>query len=439
MLSAISTGCVVALRRFGGNAPKFMWWLLAVILISTGFVPARTQNVALDAGSVPLSSNRPVQLAKLIIKLESGSPYGRVRAGLLCLPSGSLNWRTGRHELDVESFSDEFQDRMTNAGFDVVGGETDMFDEGETSRAEYLIGGTINAIAVDACASHWGLGDRMSVKGSADLSMEWYVYSRLDRKVVARFPTRGRFDRPRADLSGVSGLIVGAFGENLQQLIATGKLERWLKGPPSDPNVARVADPRFPPLHVALVRSGAIAIRDVAAATVLIVAGNGFGSGCLISKDGYFLTNHHVVGQAKYVKVRWPDGLESVGEVVRSDTGRDVALVKGDGRGRRPLPLAAGAPDPGATVFAVGAPLETRLQSTITRGIVSAERVRDGYRFIQSDVSVNHGNSGGPLVDEQGRLLGLTDIGLVERGIPLGLNFFIPIDEALAFLAITGP
>jgi len=145
------------------------------------------------------------------------------------------------------------------------------------------------------------------------------------------------------------------------------------------------------------------------------------------------------VGDAKLVKVRWSDGFETEGEVVRQHKRRDVALVKTSAHGRAPLFLRVSRLNPGDTVYAIGTPLDPGYHGTVSRGIVSAYRLGDGMSFLQSDVAVNHGNSGGPLLDERGAVVGITDWG---RGpdsgedVPIGLNFFVPIGDALDFLAI---
>ena len=87
---------------------------------------------------------------------------------------------------------------------------------------------------------------------------------------------------------------------------------------------------------------------------------------------------------------------------------------------------------PGETVFAIGTPLEIDLQGTLSRGIVSAIRHRDGELLIQSDVSIAHGNSGGPLLDEKGNVIGMTVSGL--ENTTANLNFFIPVAEILKAL-----
>jgi S1-C subfamily serine protease len=205
-------------------------------------------------------------------------------------------------------------------------------------------------------------------------------------------------------------------------------------GPVDKPKLAATSRER-------LTLTGALAakpvkISDAVGSVVLVMSGGGHGSGFLVSTDGYLLTAQHVVGADKYVKIRWSDGLEGVGEVIRTDKRRDVALIKADSRGRAPLALHRDMPQPGDTVFAIGTPIDPKLQNTVTRGVASANRILDGFSFIQSDVTVDPGNSGGPLLNEQGEVLGLTDIGIRLPDAPTGLNFFIPIRDALDFLSL---
>jgi S1-C subfamily serine protease len=178
-------------------------------------------------------------------------------------------------------------------------------------------------------------------------------------------------------------------------------------------------------------------LNEVAKSVVVVFAGDGSGSGFLVSDDGYLLTNHHVVGGSKYVKLKWADGSEVLGEVVRADSRRDVALIKADAHGRAPLGLRHEPAQQGEAVYAIGSPLGEAQQNTMTKGIVSATRTRDGLPYIQSDVAVIFGNSGGPLLDQQGRVIGIAVSGLAPNGSPVGLNFFIPIDDALRTLSLT--
>ncbi|HSK39232.1 MAG TPA: trypsin-like peptidase domain-containing protein, partial [Arenibaculum sp.] len=174
-------------------------------------------------------------------------------------------------------------------------------------------------------------------------------------------------------------------------------------------------------------------------ATVTVSAGIGHGSGVIISPRGWILTNNHVVGGAELVRIRLQDGTALVGRVERRHPARDAALVKVDAWG---LPFLPVRPHPlvvGEDVHAIGTPLKVYLHTTVTRGIVSAFRVEysTGLPLIQADVDINSGNSGGPLVDGAGNLVGLSVAGYaVALGGSIGLNLFIPIGDALERLGI---
>ncbi|HSV02076.1 MAG TPA: trypsin-like peptidase domain-containing protein, partial [Phenylobacterium sp.] len=193
----------------------------------------------------------------------------------------------------------------------------------------------------------------------------------------------------------------------------------------------------YAPLTLVPAAAASLPVSGALASVATIFAGDGWGSGFLISPEGFLLTNRHVVGDARQVRVRWSDGSETVGDVTRSDARRDVALVKADPHGRGALPLRLDEAQPGEAVVAIGTPLEKTFQSTVTKGVISGIRTLEGLAFVQSDVAVDHGNSGGPLLDEHGRVLAITDWGYAPDGVSHNLNFFIPIDDALRALALT--
>ena len=172
---------------------------------------------------------------------------------------------------------------------------------------------------------------------------------------------------------------------------------------------------------------------------VTVYAGDAMGSGFVISRDGYLLTDQHVVGSVRFVRVKFVTGREVDGEVVRVDRRRDVALIKLENDVYPYLPLGESSRvRPGADVFAIGTPLSESFAQTVTKGIVSGYGEEDGLRILRSDVSVHRGNSGGPLLDGSGVVVGLSVSGymLMPEGVGVGLNAFIPIEEALDALAI---
>jgi len=161
----------------------------------------------------------------------------------------------------------------------------------------------------------------------------------------------------------------------------------------------------------------------------------GLGSGFIVSADGDVLTNAHVVADADTVTVRMADGKhEYKGKVIGVDRRSDVALLKIDARGLPVATLGASSSvKPGEWVAAIGAPFG--FANTITAGIVSAtERILPGgslVPFIQTDVPVNPGNSGGPLLDLNGYVIGINSMIFSGTGGFMGVSFAIPIEVAL--------
>jgi S1-C subfamily serine protease len=182
-------------------------------------------------------------------------------------------------------------------------------------------------------------------------------------------------------------------------------------------------------------KAGPRKIADATGSVVTILTGTGTGSGILVSTDGYVLTDAHVVGDDKTVRVRWSDGLETLATVERVAKNRDVAVIKTNPRDRAPLAIKRGPVTPGQRVYAIGSPLGEKFQGTVSSGVVSADRVFNGLRYIQSDTVVSHGSSGGPLLDETGAVIGITDLGIPNDG-PAGLNLFTPIGDAMDFLSL---
>ncbi|MBB6123469.1 S1-C subfamily serine protease [Sphingobium subterraneum] len=395
-------------------------------------VPTPVSVIALPAGT----PTRSIQLSRVVSDLRRGDPFGKLKMGLMCVGAHSLKWNTRRGDVSVEDFDHVFRDELKSLGYDVVSASRDLFDSGDEVQADFLVGGTIKSLVVDACWPHSGFGDRMSTKGSALMEVEWQIYDPIQRKVMDRFTTRtgSVVRKPQSD--GVEGLVYAAFAENVRALVSKGPLRSYAVGAARDLLAARLPNPNVSPLSLHLPEKGVGTVAGAAAATVLVESATGHGSGFLISSDGYFFTNHHVVGGAKFVKLRWSDGQEQVAQVMRVDKGRDVALLKSPARGRAPLHRSPGTVGVGTEVFAVGAPLFTDLQGTVTKGIISANRDRDGYAFIQSDVSVAPGNSGGPLVTGRGELLGMAVTSVRISDAQQGMNFFIPAADIFRFLAI---
>lgn len=162
----------------------------------------------------------------------------------------------------------------------------------------------------------------------------------------------------------------------------------------------------------------------------------GLGSGFIVSVDGLIVTNSHVVEQAEEIKIKLADGREFDANVVGTDPPTDLALLRIDAKGEQ-LPFAqlgsSATMEVGDWVLAIGNPFG--LPRTVSAGIVSAVGradvgILDFEDFIQTDAAVNLGNSGGPLVDLDGRVIGINTAIASTTGGSIGIAFAIPVDMA---------
>ncbi|MEW5773550.1 MAG: serine protease [Thermodesulfobacteriota bacterium] len=153
-----------------------------------------------------------------------------------------------------------------------------------------------------------------------------------------------------------------------------------------------------------------------------------FGSGFVVEDGTRIITNYHVIEGASEVVIKTPDDKVAKVEVVDTDSIQDLALLKLDGAGP-PLEIATELPQVGQEVAAIGSP--KGLERTLSTGIVSALRKQDGREVVQITAPVSQGSSGGPVLDAEGRVVGVASFGAKEGQ---NLNFAIPCTTLLRFL-----
>ena len=186
-------------------------------------------------------------------------------------------------------------------------------------------------------------------------------------------------------------------------------------------------------LHPASSPSGKIS--SALSSVVTIDAADGHGSGCILSSDGYIVTNHHVVSDPTLdYTVYFDNGQSLPATIVRYHPIYDLALLHVDTVGLQPFYVSLDESiDVGEETFAMGTPYDIDLGASVTKGIISGKR-KDGERtLIQTDVSISPGNSGGALVHTDGTLIGIVNEKVLGMGVE-GIGFAIPahlIQEAL--------
>jgi S1-C subfamily serine protease len=403
-----------------------------------------------------VDQSRPFALMGLEFNIRRGQDIGgfqnRYASGGVCtLNTSRINWNAGRVASGLE-WADRFYEVFRDLGYPVVGNPANPLErDRERSRAEYVVMAQVTKLELAVCehANFW-TGRSQGYAGSAWVEVNWQVLSNAERRVVFEGKTEGTGEITTPAHGGWEPLILAAFEAAASNLGANQGFHAVANGDNASQRAQQAAVQAANRAAIRLV--GPLPSRapiqermgGVRAAVPTIDMGEGHGSGVFITEDGYLLTNEHVVKDRRQVTVRLQGGVEVLGDVIRTDVVRDIALVRVPVNRTPVVPIRGGMPAVGDEVYAVGTPLQRNLAQTVTRGIVSALRADPipgsdrTQPLIQSDASVQRGNSGGGLFDRNGNLIGITVSGAVIPGstASTGSNNFIPIDSALETLQI---
>lgn len=401
--------------------------------------PPAVRDRPLDPGV----TSQTLSLARIASGLRHGAPYGVLMWGRNCPIDSLVSWDEANDSFEKGEVDDRiFHETLTGLGFRVAGDPTDLFRDADAPEGDLQVGALITDYTLAVCAGFMPGERKLEIEearggGRGQMSVDWQIHAPALSRTIARIRTTVRVEVEGPVINAPEAIYQALLKDSLRALAASDAFRQAAVTPIRAPS-GLVEPAPADPLRLPGARAAA-RVPDAHRAVAAVLTGASLGSAFLVSEQGYLLTNRHVVGSTRLLKLRWSDGSESVGEVIRSDPGRDVALIRTD---PRPGPVFRVRTEPlrqGETVFAIGTPMETRLQGTLTRGVVSASRTLSGYRFIQSDAAVNPGNSGGPLLDEAGQVVAMTVSRYAsdpEDGVQ-GLNFFIPIEDALRFLALS--
>ena len=415
--------------------------VLAVLALS-----ACTSASSLSVSSVaslvppPVTSSRGVMFTKLLNKIPNGRHIITVQAGLGCVARRDIHEQATGQDLREPALVSTVNETLRAAGYRVVGESASLFESSPEWQADLLLAGSVNGFAANVCYPHAGFGNTAATKFESWIDIEWQVFERRTQTVILTVSTQGSATRPTGTVSPAAAYR-DAVAASLRNLLSKPATVAALTGQASEP--AAATESTLPIALLALDEPGggpvSALVEYAQAAVVTIPIGTGHGSGFIVSPAGFVLTNAHVVGAGTApITVELADGRRMQGEVVRVNRAWDVALVRVPGGPYEALPVgSSGTLKVGDAVFAIGTPLNTRFSRTVTKGVVSSFRTDEGRRVLQSDVSIHAGSSGGPLLDHQGRVVGIAQSGLMAGGvIGVGLNNFVPIEEAWSALAL---
>ncbi len=336
---------------------------------------------------------------------------------------GFYGFTTPGAELSDVKFAKAMQADLAKAGYKVVG--TNSMFNSKSDIPDIALGGEVTWFAKE---TH-GPGFQVSVL------VHWSLYSVAQENVVYETTTAGYSDSRNGGL--FADELVLALKDALAGVIYDPKFHEMAIKKSETPATALEAISLSKPAVKKLDSYSAV-VKESVGSVVTVKTNFGYGSGFIISESGYILTNHHVVNSAEKIDVVFENGFSFEAKLIRSSESKDVALIKISGSGFKPLVLNASddLSGLGAEVIAIGTPENVKLGQTVTKGIISGKRELDEKVYLQTDVAINSGNSGGPLINTStGEVIGIVAAKIKAKGVE-GLGFAIPIAEAIAALSL---
>lgn len=387
------------------------------------------------ADPIATTSRAPIDVHNLNVKktaqfkiwknsIDHSSSVGTFSLGIFCTDTVEIPYKKGLDEYNVARTTKVLADKGSALGYPKFEGDESAFADKLGAEADYKMGVTLLAMHYDIC------GDNKEVSGNGNVKLRVELFSNKLQKLVYSKSVSGKFSSSKK--IKMEDFDFETFADAFNEVFADPNYVALFKDDMPDASAVSA--------EVVKVKNGTKAAgginknsKDILSAVVTVETGLGVGSGFLVGKDGYVISNYHVVGEAKFAKIRFSGGQSVIGKVVRTDPVRDVALIKTEAEPPTVIAIRSVPLKLGEEVFAMGSPFGEMLSGTLTRGIVSADRVLSGMHFIQSDVPINPGNSGGPLVDASGEVVAIAEL---KKQDAAGIGMFIPIGEVLDKLGI---
>jgi S1-C subfamily serine protease len=386
--------------------------------------PVRTPPQPIELGS---DASQLVEFERLIVRLPPSEDIGDVFVGGRHFDD--VRWKQSL--VETQAFNVTASDELRRQGYRVSEAADRLFTEGQIKKTRLRLGGIVRQLTANLFYT-----SQLRIRGVAEatVKVEFQLYDSLDQRILFSRAYDGYAMQNGHKPDPINLAILDAFRYLLSDPEFVALVE---PGSVKGPQVAAAAPIRMRECSVRARARLPVGMDSVLDAVTLVQVASGQGAGVLVSPDGHLLTSAHLVSGLEQVQVQLRSGIQLQARVLRTDVIQDVAVLQLPGRGFACIPLARdGSPALGTDVFAVGSPLGDKLSWSVSRGVISGLRELDGRLFLQTDASLNPGNSGGPLVDNGARVLGIVSFKVAGQGIE-GIGFGVPADVVEERLGLT--
>lgn len=389
------------------------------------------------------SSKVIVGFDKLLAVFDEGK-----RIGTIYRSNGSsdaIKWE-GSIKVGDKAFESRFYDIVANMGLQTPVSKSNALFAGEDSKKpmlpRYIIGAQIVDINV---VSKYDKKDKLRAGAyvtSHYLKVEWKVLDKTTDQVVYSFTAENNYRNRSSSLYNDNQNLMMAFENTLIDLMNDAKFIELIKGSKNSKSTQAYSDAvaNTEKIQLNLVKTpefktSSEMIKHTSESCVTIVTDAGHGSGVIVDSRGYIITANHVTEGVNKIKVVFASGIELDAVVISANSKNDLAILKIPGKGFKPLALSKDEVTLGDDVFTIGTPADVDLGQSIAKGMISGKRLIEELVYLQINMAVSPGNSGGPLINEKGEVIGIIQKKIVGKGIE-GIGFAVPYETIKTALNI---
>lgn len=386
-----------------------------------------------DTLSPIYDSTHVVGFDKLVVNFKEGKKVGvftNYREG-----TEDFLWK-GSVKIGDKYFEERVYDFFANSGFNTPTKEgAKLFNQKkQLSSPRYILGVELDNYFFNIKEIRNKKIDRNKIYSIyVKMNLSWYVFDQKSEEVIYNYKNEGvgnvalheKMSDERNNLAFENALIDFINNSDIKEIL------KVKDEPETNQSTSDFSDT----IHISRNETehfeGSENMLNYASnSCVTIITENGHGSGVVIDESGLILTANHVVEHAHKVKVKLKSGTSFDGKVVFSNSKKDIALVLIPGEGYNSLNFSNVKEEFGEEVYSIGTPASEEFNQSLSKGIVSGSREIDGEQFIQINMALSPGNSGGPLLNKNGEILGVVLNKIVGVGIE-GINFAIPANEII--------
>ena len=385
----------------------------------------------LDSGSSLINFDR------LFVEFKDGTVVGKkvdLKGNI-----EELKWR-GSIKLGDEIYEEKFYRFLTDMGYRSPLSENAKLFSNDTRRRPKLPRYTVGVEITDYNLSYIQSKEKDyysgNVKGKINVEYKWQVLDKSNGKIALTYTNRGiykfrqdYYQRVENNLDAYElALIDFLSSEEFNGLITNTNNSVSLSESNDSTALSSAKSNEIEKVEIEKFTKQSDMIQHANRSCVTIITDGGHGSGVVISKSGLVLSAYHVVEGVNQIDVKFSSGLILKATVVDYDSFNDIALLDITGEGFPALPLLPVDGDValGEEVLTIGTPAELELGQSISKGILSGKRKIDDRVYLQADIAVSPGNSGGPLLNTKGEVIGIVQRKIIGDGIE-GIGFAVPM------------